>query len=631
MPRLLRIVLLFCAASAALVAATWPVVPPVDFTKIAPSDFSADDLELVTPLAHFTQVANAVVEDGPDRGFIKIAVWRSSGDNRPYNARIQENIIALAWFYTADRAWNPYRGHPAVCVRLEAALDYIARIQNDDGRFSEFAPQKWNLAATAFMTKFLGETLELLDAAAKTASPVTIDPGVLARAHATWRKALVAALTIDELYEFGATCTNQYGNLWPGGLAWLHLHPDDTEIRALWEKRLAQSIPDFQSPAGFFYERQGPDFGYTLGTHETNIRGVWPYVRDTPRAATFIATEKKWFDWLSWNIVLQPGADWFAVNHAIETRQQHPLVRHLETPMAEHVPVARALSLTRETRAATIAAERTRLAKDWPGVAPLKVGNRTAFIPYLFQDRRSPAYYPTDAERDAALATLPWLARDRFNHARHDDRPGNGGADFLYLRRPAYYAAFASGQATTKQQRYGLTLLWRPDTGVILAGQSRVDGLVWGTYGPGAPIAIDSRTFRPVVTISKNRIPSPLPAAADLPDGDLVLRYKLAFPRNARPTGDKTVKFADDAITVAVRFAGPFSEKFPFVVAKDETVSVEDHTVTVRGPSGPRITLSFQGATQAPSLTEAPCSLPGRRIVCVQLAAADKLDYSLRF
>ena len=73
-----------------------------------------------------------------------------------------ENILSLAFFYSTKRPWNQYYASPAVRLRLEAALDFWCRMQHSDGRFSEYSPQRWNLPATAFATKFIGEALALL-------------------------------------------------------------------------------------------------------------------------------------------------------------------------------------------------------------------------------------------------------------------------------------------------------------------------------------------------------------------------------------------------------------------------------------------------------------------------------------
>lgn len=80
----------------ALATAQLPLVPPVDFSKLEPTEFADDELDLPYFLAHLHRVANSIVSEGPERGFIDIVVWRKGRDNRPYNARIMENHLALA-------------------------------------------------------------------------------------------------------------------------------------------------------------------------------------------------------------------------------------------------------------------------------------------------------------------------------------------------------------------------------------------------------------------------------------------------------------------------------------------------------------------------------------------------------
>src|SRR6478735_7938809 len=42
----------------------WPPVPPVDWSKLKPEDFSDDELDLPYYLANFHKLANSVVETG---------------------------------------------------------------------------------------------------------------------------------------------------------------------------------------------------------------------------------------------------------------------------------------------------------------------------------------------------------------------------------------------------------------------------------------------------------------------------------------------------------------------------------------------------------------------------------------
>ena len=268
-------------------------------------------------------------------------------DNRPYNARIMENHLSLAYFYCLDRPWNVYRGHPA-CARLEAALDYWCKIQNEDGRFSEYGPGKWNLAATAFATKFMGQTLTLLN------SGPPIDQTILRRVVEADRKTIRLVLTDDELYEAGRRYSNQYTNVWSGALAYLKLYPDQ-EIEQLLRHKIVESKSEFQSPAGYFYEKDGPDWSYNLGTHQTNLAAARHFTDDAALMAIWNEKDRRFFDWLSYNAVLEPDDSAFYMNRAVETRKSVAYIRRepqglfsLVTPPVAHVPRSVPFCVTRE-------------------------------------------------------------------------------------------------------------------------------------------------------------------------------------------------------------------------------------------------------------------------------------------
>src|SRR5580698_6089298 len=115
-------------------SAAWDKIPLPDWSKIHPSDFRDDELDLPYYVQHFHELANGVVENGPRRGDIEVRMWR----NNPawYNARDLENYLTLAFFYCTNRPWNPYYASPAVRDRLEAVLTYWCNEQSIDGRFS---------------------------------------------------------------------------------------------------------------------------------------------------------------------------------------------------------------------------------------------------------------------------------------------------------------------------------------------------------------------------------------------------------------------------------------------------------------------------------------------------------------
>jgi hypothetical protein len=201
-------------------AGAYPPVPPLDASKIKPSDFADADLDMPFALSHFAQVANAIETDGTDRGFINISVWRGTNQLHPYNARIMESILTLAWFYTAPQKWNQYRANAALRARLELALTYWCNEQSPDGKSSEYGPQQWNLAATAFAVKFVSEALRLL----KSGPPIS--DAIHRRAIDCCRKAVRATLFDPDLMSHGRSYSNQYTNIFAGGAAFLDLYPD---------------------------------------------------------------------------------------------------------------------------------------------------------------------------------------------------------------------------------------------------------------------------------------------------------------------------------------------------------------------------------------------------------------------
>lgn len=588
-----------------------PRVPPADLSKLSPADFADEELDLPFYLAHFHAVANGIEENGPDRGALKLPVWRSAGVQGTHNARLMENILALAYFYCLDRPWNPYRGHPAVRARMEAALDFWIRAQSPDGRFAEYGPQDWNLAATAFATKFFGETLILLHRGPP------IDPSVHVRATAAVRKAIEATLTMTEMYTHGRSLTNQYGNVWGGGLAYFSLHPDPA-LQALWEKRFHQSAADFQSPAGYYYERDGSDFGYTTTTHDHNSRQAWEWLRGTKLGDEMVAKEARWFEWLAANAVPEPDGGGFILNRAIETRKMLPAFDHYDTPLGEFIPLIRALAESREERVARWRRERDRLSAIWPTMPPLAVGEREAYYPYAFLHRRLNEWRPSTAERDAARALLPALQAATANRQFADSRKA---VATTFARRPGYYASFNSGQKLTVQQRYGLGLLWTPQLGAVLQSQTNSDVAAWGTQAAGAKSVYENASMAADFSVEGQKLPKPVPGVHNLPSGELVFRYPLA------QRGTKAVTFAAGRVSVAVTHAGEFTEVLPLLVPSDGRIELESRRALLKSPRGTFV-VNFGAGVDA-TLRDIPGAILRKRVVSLLLRATDTLTYDL--
>lgn len=584
-------------------------VPAVDLSTLKPADFTDEELDIPYYLQHFARVANSVVMDGPARGFIGLPVWRDRQDNKPYNARVMENHLALAFFYCTDRPWNPYFRLPQVRERLEAVLEFWCGMQNPDGRFSEYRDKGWNLPATAFATKFMGRTLELL-----TAGP-PIDRALLQRVAEADRRAIRATLTMDSLYDSGKTFSNQFTNVFAGAPAYLGLHPDP-EIRELLYAKMRSSLTDFQSPAGYFYEANGPDFGYSLGTHHTNLDVSWNYLRDTPAAQYLVEMESRWAEWLSYNALREPDGSTFVLNRGVETRQRHALFNRLDTPIAERVPLTRAFATSQAELAGLRARERAALVANWPRVPDLPVGGSGAFSPYAFLSRTHRKWYPTEEQRAGATKLLPYVARNRFTHQRADDRRP---IVFTYLRRPGYYACLNTGSLITAQERLGLGALWLPGEGTVLQSQTGSADAAWGTLLPDGAGVHEAASIPATFTVDGKET-KPQTGTRDLPAGDVVATYALGG------TGRKSITFSDAGITVSVQRPGAIAEIIPLLVAPVESLGVSEHGFRL---SGPGASLALECPTARLSTRHTATTVGNRRLVVVVLEGKDRVEYSL--
>jgi len=599
-------------------ASTAAPVAPMGWSAHPLTQFRDDELDLPYYLQHFSRLANAVRMEGADRGFIDLSVWRAPQDNRPYNARIMENLTSLAYFYSTDRPWNPYHGDPAVRARLEAALDFWVRSQSPEGRFSEYGPGQWNLAATAFATKFMGETLRLL----RHAPPV--DSALIRRVAEADRRAIVAVLESDDLYRQGRFFSNQYSNVWAGALAYLDLYPDAALRRRL-EARIRQAAPDHQSPVGYFYEADGPDWSYNLNTHHSNLLMAWAYARGTPLGDELIAETARWYDWWALNAVPEPDGSGYVMNRAIETRQQAAFVDHAGPEdavegfaLAERVPLARLLGPTREQSASRAVRRRAELAARWPRTDTLALGQFRAYAPYAFLHRAHPRWLPADAERRAAFARLPYIVRDRFIHQRVDTRRA---VAYTFIRTPAYYAAFNSGELWREQQRYGLGLLWTRSAGALLQSQTGTADAAWGTRSASGAQVYEARSFTPVFRVN-GAVVEARPGNRDLPAGTVAVEYPLST------FGQKRIEFGERAIRVTVRHVEPFIEQLPLLVMPGDELRQAPGAVEVWRGATRVMAVRWSGGAAA-RVARGERRVGGKEVAVVAIPASGELRYAV--
>ncbi|MCU0228081.1 MAG: hypothetical protein MUF01_10620, partial [Bryobacterales bacterium] len=461
--------LLLVGAPQAARAQVWDTIPPADMNALELKSFADSDIDLPYYVANFHKIATAVEPDDPNRGFIRASVWQPADRNQPHNARVMENILSLAFFYTQKRPWNPWYGSQQLRHRLEAALSYWVHMQGPEGEFSEEGPRQWSLAATASASKFMGETLHYLK------DGPAINEDLLRQVRQSQRKAILAVLYNAEFYEQGKRAASDYSGVWAGALAYLALQPDE-EIRKTLETRMRSGMRDFQSPFGYFYNEGGPDMGEALRTHLSNLRMAWHYAQGTGLEALFIDMMKEFYIWMVWNVSLEKDRGGYYLNSAINTRGGRSYLSMDDgmpyrngLPLAETVRLGRVFQLDETARAKWISDERKRLGAIWPNLPDLTIGDPDGYNPETFLHRRHRMGVVSQELFREALTALPCADSRPFNHVK---QVSETNSLFYYANRPgAYYAIFAGGESVHPRQSLGITLIRSHGDGTVLLSQ----------------------------------------------------------------------------------------------------------------------------------------------------------------
>ena len=634
MPRVFRLlfaVLLLLPALLPLVlsAQAWTPVPPCSFSSLSLSQFADHELEVPYFLNHFAQVANAVVESGTDRGFLNIKVNRDPVDNQTYNARIMENQLALAYFYTANRPWNPYYGQAVVRVRLEAMLDRWTRIQAPDtsasaGLFAEYSATNWSLAPTGFGVLHAAQALDLV-----AASGLTFDAVVLENSRLALRKALLALFTRADMRSAARQYSNQFNGSYHAALLYLARWPDSALDAAFVQAVNASSAQD-QSLAGFFYEQGGPDFGYS-SVHENNLRIALPRLRQRTDLFPIVqADDLRWNQWLAANYVPQPGSatPTYLVNAGINTRTSHGFLTPATRPLSEFSAPSRVFSYTDTEYASLLVNRRAQVQTQFGKWGALSVPNAYSYIPSFVFDAVQPlnVWQPTAAQRDAALAALPCRASGSVNRQFHDAWP----VTVTTVRRPAYYAALTTGNIRITRQVYGLGLLWHEKFGVALQSVAATlsgNTWVWGTRRSGVTSGTYETANLAATLTAGGATVTPATGVRDLASGDVVATYPLAA--SGTTYGQKTVTFGTGRVDVAITHSGAFTELLPLAHASDAVLSSTATRLTFQRPNGASLVIetTSPGATFTVGGTSALTTGIVRR--AVSIAASGSLSYRL--
>ncbi|UBU12646.1 hypothetical protein [Nonomuraea gerenzanensis] len=543
-------------------AAPLPPVAALDPATIDLAGFTGLEQQIAPYLGNLARLANSV----DDAGFITCNCWRTG--QGPNDARVMENVLTLAYFYTADRPWNPYHRDPALRGRLEAALRFMLGTQNADGSFPQGSGDLHSRAATGFALELYAIMLDLLEADG------TLDPALVTRLSAAMRAASGWFLEDEEVWgPRGAQFANQVA----GGLVGIsRLLARFGDLRPRFEERLAEHERVSQGEAGFF--RDGTvAHRYSLEVESEDLAG-WA---DPATRPVIDRMQARYLDWAQYNLLYDQGLDGYFINTAIDSRHRGWNYAD-ELPIGSNnlwgsvIPQARAYAATREEtderRAAFAEA-------GWQtSVAPLIAPTWAYLDPSIIRDvALGEEYHPAAADRLAAVRTLRPYAGAPYTEHRADAVTGQR---FVFAKRPSYVAGLGFGKHFDTQygfwdnQRFGLSYLYDPKLGVVVQGQNApqigaprtrpVDAeLSWGTGWTAADGVHFDSYDQPVPAFYRDGAPVDPAAAGDL--DDLEIRYASAG-------GTKSVTL-DDRLQVRIDGAtAPFFERIPLVLDKDDTV-----------------------------------------------------------
>ena len=466
--------ILFRAGAADAATAGTPLAPIAPLPSGAPvrRAFLPAEQRFASYLATLPGITNDI-DDGSDPA---VYGWLAGGWSRTptgaSNARVQEHVFTLSWYYADQRSWNPYYRDANLLARLDAALFHYLRLQHPDGSFPEYSIDEHGLAPTAFGIGYLAKTLINLRAAAALPAQRTAVEAALTRAM-DW-----LLNPANAIWTAPVNFVNQVAAGLAGCSVALGLLPDAGRSSRLTE-RFGYLIAHGQSSAGFWYEPTGMDVNYNF---EVCLPEMADYYRHTadPVAVSSVA---KFADWFGRIMLREPDGSGWLTYVAASARTTEPCYddvigdtdrQTLGSTFAAGVPALAAFYTSREGKAAARAAWAAQ-----PGPAPVLAKLDTS--PRIIAHATYPEELPTQAQKDAALTKLPYLTGTDWAEVRIDTTVHQ---HYLFARRPGYYLGAFFGSRASDHVRGGTGFLWTPSAGTIVQAQ-QTDGGAWGTVLSG--------------------------------------------------------------------------------------------------------------------------------------------------
>ncbi|MDQ1654111.1 MAG: hypothetical protein QOI35_3311 [Cryptosporangiaceae bacterium] len=503
-------------------------------------------------LAILPGMTNDIVDtDDATRGFFAGGWWRTPSS--AYNARVQEHVYTLSWFLANPRPWNPYFRNEALANRLGAAIGHYLSLQHSDGSFPEYNIDEHGLAPTGFGIGYLAKTLANLR-----------QVNLLPQSRAAIATALHTAMTwhlnsTNTIWGNGGPIgyANQVSAGVAGSAVALSLVPD-LELASQLRERIDYFAQHAQSPAGFFYEPTGMDINYNFEVLLPEIAEL--YLRTGSPTAASMA--RKFADWFGYNLLREPGDTGYLTYYAVSARTStayydnvipDPDRTNLASWFIPAVPQLAAFFTSAEDRAAS----RSAWAKEsGPAPGPAKLDTSPRILTHLPYGE----VLPLNIVKRAAISQLPYLRNTEFATIRRDTATKQ---DYLYARRPAFYAGAYFGNRQSEHVYAGTGFFWTKATGTIVHAQQTPTGC-WGTVlASGHPDAEDN-------LVADYKIGDRAWDGTNTNPGSAPVTVHYRTP-DSRIVTDLTI--ARDGLTRAVKATTAATEQIPLVLLPTDQVT----------------------------------------------------------
>lgn len=447
---------------------------PPDRTSFAPTE-----QVLASYLVIVADMANDIVTDGgATHGWMAGGWWRTPAE--PFNARVQEHVATLAWFYANPRSWNPYAGDAALLDRLDAAIGHYLSLQHDDGSWSEYSADEHSRAATGFGLVSLTETYRLLEAA-------SVLPGRRAEIADALRAGAAWFLNLNDSTTWGTPTTIiRFANQTMAGLVGCARAAQtlgDATLTAAVDAGIGVFAARAQAAGGWFYEPTGLDLAYSNEVQLPDMADLYRVTGDQ----RLVDMAERWLGILRLVTVREPdGAGFIGMGAASARTDGRTPITDAFTDAADRTAFSGEFLQEVPALAAyrpSISTVETARAQWAASAAAVEGRAKQNTSPRLWMHVTAAAPLASSSERAAAIAALPTVASSRFTEMR----AGVLGMQFVFVRRPRYYLASLFGQRASTKVRNGSQLLWHPGMGTVAVGfnDAAVADDFWGTVLDG--------------------------------------------------------------------------------------------------------------------------------------------------